>query len=168
MSYLRWIPPPSGGSPVRSAWRFFPWLVVAAMGVVVAVNAAMIYAALASFPGKAGNDGFDLSNEYNAVLDHAQHEAELGWTMLMRTDGTGRPEVILADRQGSPLSGASIGASAERPLGDPQTHRLLFSETAAGHYVADTALTSPGQWDLTLSASADGRRMAVTRRIIVR
>jgi nitrogen fixation protein FixH len=46
------------------------------MGVVVAVNAGMIFAALASFPGKAGSDSFDLSNQYDAVLDHAQRAAE--------------------------------------------------------------------------------------------
>jgi nitrogen fixation protein FixH len=148
-------------------WRWFPWLVAVALGVVVAVNAGMIYAALASFPGKAGNDGFDLSNQYDAVLDHARRTAELGWTMAARADGTGRPEVTLADRQGSPLTGASVAASAARPLGAPQTQPLAFHETEAGRYVADAALTLPGQWELTLSAAADGHTVAVTRRIIV-
>ena len=98
----------------------------------------MIFAALASFPGKTGNDGFDLSNQYDAVLEHAQRAAELGWTMLARSDGTGRPEVTLTDRQGSPLTGASVAAAAERPLGAPETQRLAFHETDAGRYVADT------------------------------
>jgi nitrogen fixation protein FixH len=171
MSYIRWIPPASFGrapDPARSVWRLFPWLVAVAMGVVVVVNAGMIYAALASFPGKTGDDGFDLSNQYDAVLDHAQRAAELGWTMLARADGTGTPEVTLTDRQGSPLTGASVAAAAERPLGAPETHRLMFHETDAGHYVADTALTLPGQWELTLSASAGGHEVAATRRIIVR
>ena len=168
MSYLRWIPPQSGGTSRRSAWRWFPWLAGAAMGVVVAVNAGMIYAALASFPGSAGEEGFNLSNQYDAVLDQVQREAELGWTMLARADGGGRPEVTLADRQGSPLSGASVAASAERPLGARELRRLTFRETAAGRYVADTALTTPGQWDLALSASTGGHAMAATRRIIVR
>jgi nitrogen fixation protein FixH len=137
------------------------------MGVVVAVNAGLIYAALASFPGKAGDDGFDLSNHYNAVLDHAQRAAELGWKVLARVDGTGRPEVTLTDRNGSPLAGASVAASAERPLGDPGTQRVMFHETADGHYAADTALTARGQWELTVSALAGGHAMAVTRRIIV-
>jgi nitrogen fixation protein FixH len=168
MSYLRWIPSPSNGTSPRSAWRWFPWLVGAAMGVVVAVNAGMIYAALASFPGSAGEESFNLSNQYDAVLAQVQREAELGWTMLARADGDGRPEVTLADRQGSPLRGASVGASAERPLGAREMRQLTFRETAAGRYVADTALTTPGQWDLALSASAGGHAMVATRRIIVR
>jgi nitrogen fixation protein FixH len=171
MSYIRWIPPassPRAPEPARSVWRWFPWLVAGAIGLVVVINAGLIYAALSSFPGKAGNEGFELSNQYDAVLDHARRTAELGWTMAARADATGRPEVTLTDRQGSPLIGASVAAAAERPLGDPDARRLVFHETAAGHYVADTALPLPGQWELTLQASADGRALAATRRIIVR
>ena len=39
------------------------------MGVSSLVNAGMVYAALHSFPGKAGDEGFDLSNHYDAVLE---------------------------------------------------------------------------------------------------
>jgi nitrogen fixation protein FixH len=168
MSYLRWVPPHSGGTSLRSAWHWFPWLVGTAIGVVVAVNAGMIYLAVAGFPGKAGKEGFVLSNHYNSVLDRARRDTELGWTILARADGTGRPEVTLTDGNGSPLSGASVAASAERPLGTEQAHRLIFHEANAGRYVADMALTSPGQWDLTLSTSAVGHEMVATRRIIVR
>jgi nitrogen fixation protein FixH len=168
MSYLRWVPPQSGGTSLRSAWHWFPWLVGAAIGVVVAVNAGMIYLAVAGFPGRVGKEGFDLSNHYNTVLDQARRDTELGWTILVRADGAGRAEVSLTDRKGSPLSGASVAASAARPLGTQQIHRLIFHEATAGRYVADVTLTSPGQWDLTLFAAAVGQEMVATRRIIVR
>jgi nitrogen fixation protein FixH len=164
MSYIDWNPPRSG----RSLWRFFPLAVIGAMSLVVAVNAGLIYAALHSFPGKTGGDeGFALSNDYNSVLDRVQREAALGWTIQAQSDEAGRPVVILADRDGSPLRGASVAASAERPLGELGTRALVFHETAAGRYVADTALVVPGQWDLTLSASTGVHDMAATRRIIV-
>ena len=120
------------------------------------------------FYGMAGNEGFELSNQYDAVLDHAQRMAELGWTMRAQADAAGTPEVTLTDRDGAPLTGATVAAAAERPLGDPATRRLAFHEGTAGRYVADAALPLPGQWDLTLSASADGHTMAATRRIVVR
>ena len=167
MSHIRWVPGPSERPPASSGWRFFPWLVAAGIGVVVMVNAALVYAALASFPGKTGDAGFELSNKYDAVLDRARREADLGWAVSARTDGFGRPEVILIDRQGSPLRGALVAASARRPVGAADMHRLEFHEAAAGKYVADTTLTEPGQWDLTLKASAGGREVAATRRIIV-
>ena len=88
--------------------------------------------------------------------------------MATRTDAAGRPEVTLTDRDGSPLRGASVAASAERPLGAPERRALVFHETEAGRYVADAVLPTPGQWELTLSASLGGHDMAVTRRVIVR
>jgi nitrogen fixation protein FixH len=75
--------------------------------------------------------------------------------------------VRLTDRDGSPLHGASVAASAERPLGAPQTRPLAFHEIAAGSYIADVTLPTPGQWELTLTASLGGHDMAATRRVIV-
>jgi nitrogen fixation protein FixH len=166
MSYIDWRSAPSQG---RSAWRYFPHAMIASMAVVVVVNAGMVYAALDSFPGAAGGDeGFALSNHYDEVLAQAQHEATLGWTVAAQTDESGRPVVTLADRGGAPLHGASVAATAERPLGAPQTRALTFHETAAGRYEAVAALPMQGQWELTLAASSDGQTMAVTRRVIVR
>jgi nitrogen fixation protein FixH len=168
MSHIEWIPPPSGRTPPRSAWRLFPWLVAAGMGIVVAVNAGMIYAALASFPGKASDGDFALSNRYDAVLDAAQREAALGWDLQARTDDTGRAVVVLLDRNGSPLRGATLAGAATRPLGALETQPLVFQETVAGSYEANMALPARGQWELSLSASADGHDMEMTRRVIVR
>jgi nitrogen fixation protein FixH len=165
MSYIRWIPSPSPGG---SLWRFFPIGVIAAMGVVVAVNGGMVYVALHGFPGQAGEEDFALSNHYDAVLERVQREAALGWTLSAQADDTGRPVVTLVDRNRAPLRGASVTGFAERPLGAPQTQQLMFRETAAGRYVGSMALPKPGQWDLTLSASADGHAVAATRRVIVR
>ncbi|HEY2620770.1 MAG TPA: FixH family protein [Acetobacteraceae bacterium] len=151
----------------RSLWWYFPQAIVAGLGVVVAVNAGMVYAALHSFPGQAGDEGFELSNHYDAVLEREQRVAALGWTVAARTDAAGRPEVRLTDRDGSPLHGASVAASAERPLGAPQTRPLAFHEIAAGSYIADVTLPTPGQWELTLTASLGGHDMAATRRVIV-
>lgn len=171
MSYLRWIPSPSDPSPPRrsSLWRYFPLAVILCMAVVVAVNAGMIYAALHTFPGAAGDDeSFALSNHYDTVLEQQQSEATLGWVITAETDDTGRVVVTLANREGVPLRDATLTVSAERPLGAPQTRELRLQSVGHGHYVADTPLPQPGQWQLTLSASTADHAMTVTRRVIVR
>ena len=150
-----------------SHWKLFPLAVIAGLGVVVLVNAGMVYAALHSFPGKAGDEDFALSNRYDAVLDREQREVSLGWTVSARTDVTGVPEIRLADRDGSPLRGAAVAATAERPLGAPERRVLVFHEADHGRYVADASLPEPGQWELTLSASFGGHDIAATRRVIV-
>jgi nitrogen fixation protein FixH len=170
MSHIDWMPSPSDRTPQRgpSRWRFFPAAVAVAMGVVVAVNGGLIFAALHSFPGKVGSEGFALSNHYDAVLDREQRDAALGWTVQARTDETGRPVVTLTDRDGAPLRGAAVTATAERPLGAAATQVLAFREIADGRYLADAVLTAPGQWDLSVSAYAGEHDVAATRRIIVR
>ncbi len=151
---------------MRSIWRFFPYFVVAAMAVVVAVNGVLVVSALRTSPGKSG-EGFALSNHYDAVLAQAEREAALGWTVIARVDADGRPAVALADRAGASLQGAAVVATARRPLGDPDARVLVFREAGSGRYVADAALPLAGQWDLTLSASAGGQELAATRRVIV-
>jgi nitrogen fixation protein FixH len=166
MSYIDWRDATPQG---RSAWRFFPWAVAGAIMLVVAVNAGLVFAALQSFPGAAeGDEGFALSNHYDAVLERAQREAALGWIVSAQADDTGRAVVSLTDRTGVALHGAIVEATAERPLGAPERRALAFHEVAVGQYVADASLPMKGQWDLTLRASEQGRTVAVTRRVVVR
>lgn len=159
----------NGGAPGgHSSWRWFPWAVAGAMGLVIAVNVGMVYAALHTFPGQAGSDGFDLSNRYDQVIERTQAQAALGWTVAAEVDAQHRPVLVLQDRAGAPLSGAMVHATAERPVGPERNTALAFRETAPGHYVANTALDEQGQWDLLLSADAHGQDLTTTRRIVVR
>lgn len=162
MSHLGWNPPSVPVSP----WRLFPWAVAAAMLLVVAVNAGMVFAALHTFPGQAGDEGFQLSNHYDAVLDRADQQASLGWNLSAAASG-GRAIVTLRDRSGASIDGADVVATAARPLGASDTQRLVFRETADHRYVADATLPLPGQWELTITASADGHDVAATRRVFV-
>ena len=151
----------------RSAWQWFPWALVASLGVVVAVNITMVSFALHTFPGQAGSDGFDLSNHYDQVLATVRREAALGWDLRAMPSDAGRPVLMLTDRSGAPLRDARVVGTAERVLGPPETVHLVFRDDGAGRYVADAALTMPGQWELQLSVGAQGRTLAATRRIVV-
>lgn len=154
--------------PQRSAWRFFPAAIIGGMLVVVGVNGGMIYAALHTFPGKAGTDGFDLSNHYNTVIAARERQNALGWTLQVDADASRHPVLVLADRTGAPLADATLTAVAERPVGAAQTTRMAFQQVAPGSYVGDAPLVAPGQWDLSLTATAGGHEVVVTRRILVR
>lgn len=169
MSFIDTIPPlPPKPPPVRSAWRWFPWGVTAALLFVVLVNGGMIWAALSTFPGTAGADGFDLSNHYDRVLDAAARQAALGWRVQASVDAQAYPAITLTDRAGAPLTGARIQAHAERPLGPPEITPLTFQAGSAGLYRAAQALPAPGQWDLQISASVEGKTISATRRVLVR
>ena len=148
-------------------WRWFPVGLIAAMGFVFAVNGYMVYDAYHTFPGVAGRDGFDLSNEYKRILAMAQQQAALGWQIEAGVSAARLPTLRLTDRNGAPLAAAAIDARAERPVGPATSTVLTFRPVGNGLFQADTALFS-GQWDIMLTAHADGRLYNATRRVIVK
>jgi nitrogen fixation protein FixH len=148
-------------------WRWFPHALIAAMGLVFLVNAYMVYDAYRTFPGTAGTDGFDLSNEYKEVLATAEQQAALGWRIEAAETAAHYPVLRLTDRAGVALTATSIEAYAERPVGPAEVTPLSFRPIGDGRYQADTSLVS-GQWDLMLTVQADRSRYNATRRLVVR
>ena len=57
------------------------------------------------------------------------------------------------------------GAAREASLG--WKHVLTFRAVAPGEYLADTALSEPGQWEIDLTASIGGKQIHVAHRLRV-
>ena len=147
-------------------WKNFPRYMTAAMLFVVAVNVRFIMIAVTTFPGAASNDDFDTSNRYNAVMQAAAAQDALGWTERASVAG-GLAAIDLAGAGKQALTGATVLAAAERPLGTDPAINLTFHETTHGHYVADAGLPAKGQYDLRLRISVSGHQVMITRRILV-
>ena len=150
----------------RSNWRWFPWAMVGCLMVVVCVNGVLAWAALSSFPGQAVDDDFGASNRYDRILAQAERQAALGWSVSATID-EGRPMLVLAAKDGTPLEHAEIVSVTQRPLGPPQTTTQHLQAIAPGRYRADTALPQAGNWDMMLRVVADGQTLAATRRVTV-
>ena len=148
----------------RSGWRWFPWAMVGCLLVVVGVNGVLAWAALSSFPGKAVDDDFGTSNRYDKILEQAERQVALGWTMSVALDA-GHPVLTVTAKDGTPLDGAVIMSVTRRPLGPPQTMTQHFQAIGPGRYRADTALAQPGHWDMMLRVTAQGQNFAATRRL---
>jgi nitrogen fixation protein FixH len=150
-----------------TVWRWFPHGLIGTMGIVFAVNGYMVYDALNTFPGAAGRDGFDLSNQYNHVLATAQQQAALGWHIEVDVIDQRFPVLRLTDRTGTPLTEAEIKAQAERPVGPADLTALTFRAIGDGRYQADASLFS-GQWNILLTVSANEGVYNATRRLVVK
>ncbi len=150
-----------------TVWRWFPHAMIAALGLVMAINGYMIYDAYTTFPGVAGQDGFDLSNEYKRVLATAQRQAALGWQIEADMTDDRFPMLVLTDRTGAPLVATEISAQAERPVGPVDQTKLAFHPLGDGRYRAETSLFS-GQWDIMLTVHAGGQLFNATRRVVVK
>jgi nitrogen fixation protein FixH len=150
-----------------SAWRHFPLIALLSLGGVIAVNGVLAYDALSTFPGLAVRDDFDASNRYDEVLDKAQRQAALGWSVQTRAEA-GRAVVVLIARDGTAIDAAQVTATAQRPLGPPRTTALRLVAEGDGIYRADAPLDALGQWDLALHVVVGGDTLSATRRVIVR
>lgn len=150
-----------------SAWRFFPHSLIGALGVVIAVNGYMLYDAITTFPGEAGQDGFDLSNEYSKVEAAVKAQAALGWKVDADVTVAKTPVLTLLDKSGAGLDATEIVATAERPVGPPSTTTLAFKPVGNGRFTADTTLWS-GQWDMMLAIKSGGHEYKATRRVVVK
>jgi nitrogen fixation protein FixH len=150
-----------------TAWRWFPAGLVAAMATAFIVNGVMVYDAYKSFPGVAGADGFDLSNQYKQILVAARQQDGLGWQVQVDLPDGLHPALRLRNRDGAPLHATLISARAERPVGPVDATLLNFQPAADGTYQTDASL-SPGQWDIMLTIVANGQPYSTTRRIVVK
>lgn len=149
-----------------SNWRFFPWIVCLGLGGVAAVNGVMAWRAFATHPGVATQAMFDSSNRYDAVLEAQRTQTALGWALGLDSQER-RPVVTLADAEGRPLEGARVEGLAQRPAGGAADVTIAFRAIAPGRYLAERALPEPGQWEILLSASASGRTLRATRRVLL-
>ena len=152
--------------------RWIPWTIAAGLAVVVVVNGALAYFALASSTGLVAEHPFDLGNDYNRVLDAGAAQDALGWHSVVRFVPRRRRQ----GRDRRPLHRPRRPAG-HRPVRRPRVVRpveplpettLALPETAAGSYAAAARLARPGQWEVRLAARRGSRLFEFTQRIIVR
>jgi nitrogen fixation protein FixH len=151
----------------KSTWRLFPLALLAALAVVAAVNATLVTLALHSHPGAAGEDGFDISNHYDIVLQDAKRQAALGWRITITQDGAHHISLTATDRTGAALPNVAVTLKAERPVGPARTTPMTLHESADGNLVTAEALP-PGQWMLQLGIESAGQALHATKRLIVK
>lgn len=147
-----------------SAWRFFPFAIVGALGIVVAVNVAMAVLAHRSAPGLAVQGAFATSNAYGAIQQEARRQVSLGWNLAVALRD-GRLEAVLTGPGGAALPGARLAATAARPVGEAAPVPLAMADQGAGRFLSAEPLAGEGQWDVLFVATHDGRSFRHTRRI---
>lgn len=149
--------------------RYIPWLFVAGFGIVVAVNAAMIWFAVGSFSGLYTQKPRDRGLHYNQVLAEQQRRDALGW----RVDATwqpdsGRLEIAVFDSAGRPLATSRVTAELVRPVEKRPPVGVALSVTDIGRFAGYVVLPERGNWDLDIVIERSGERYALTRRMFLK
>lgn len=152
------------GAAARQPGWWYPWLFVAAFGIVIAVNGVMIKLAIGSFSGLSTENAYERGLDYNDTLAAARAQDEMGWQVAFEAVPGGQDaaagrtvavEARFLDREGRPLTGLSVRALLLRPAAAGHDVELALAERGGGRYVGDAALPFAGQWELRVVARGD-------------
>ena len=169
--------PASSAAPRADApaGRLYPWIFVAAMGLVVLVNGGMIWFAVHTFTGLATQDPYDKGLAFNRTLAAADAQAALGWQVDIEAvagPAGPAPTVTLAaafrDRAGRALDGLQVHAFLVRPTSAGHDSAVDLAAEGEGRYRKTAALALRGEWLLTVVANRDTDTWQSTRRIHLR
>jgi len=138
-------------------------IAVAAFGVILAANLAMLYAATSTFPGLVVKNSYVASQNWNARTDA---QRALGWKAAA-SYGEGTLRVTMTGRDGAPVRGLRVMAVVGRPASARDDVRLELTERARG-YAAPLVL-APGMWRVMITgADAEGGSFEAAAQIYVR
>lgn len=151
----------SGGAERVLTGRHVLWALLGFFALVSAVNAAMVWLALDSFPGRTSDDPYREGLAYNRVLETRAAQRALGWRAEVRFEAAPGGGALLSasfrDRDGRPLAGLAVRGTLSRPATAGFDRPVRLAETGAGLYTARlSALNGKGWWLLALEARGGG------------
>lgn len=153
-------------------YRWIPWVFVAAMGVVVAVNGGLIYFAIREPVGIVVKNPYQDGLRYNERLAERRQQLALGWQVAAAVSGTaaaGPVEVRVEarDRGGAPLASLAGKIRFERPVERLAPVEAELVPVGDGRYVAAARLPRSGQWDLTVDFTDGMASHSASTRVAV-
>lgn len=138
--------------PRRSRW--IPWAIVGFFGIIIAVNAVMLWFALGTFNGLSYKEAYDRGIHYNDTLAEFEAQRALGWDVRLVTEKLGSRQIeltlTLKDDTGVPITSAGVEGALVRPVQEGNDFGVSLSHQGAGRYVAAVETPLAGQWDLDL------------------
>ncbi len=152
-------PPGERAAPAITG-RHVLFAVVGFFLLVTSVNGLMIYKALTTFGGVETPDAYRKGLAYNERIAAEEAQAGLGWHDELTYAAADRALTLaLKDRDGRPVSGASVTATVGRSATDTFDQTVTMTESSAGLYRAPVSL-APGTWivDATASRKASCRQ----------
>lgn len=129
-------------------------------GVVIAVNLYMASHAVSGFGGVVVQNSYVASQEFNGWLEQAEQQKALGWEAKIARASNDRLEI---ETKGVP-AGALVSAMIRRPLGQPETTDIIFTQNESGQFISSGKVPA-GRWIVRLNISADGHNWSAERQI---
>lgn len=159
----------------QDGW-WYPWIFVGAFAVVIAVNGLMAFLAVDTWTGLETTDHFTQGKNYNSILDQRAKQVELGWEAdfayehvpTAENQRSGIYRLRFTNRDGEPLNGLYIDATAIRPTHEGHDQVMIFTFRGDGTYAATTTLPLPGLWEIRYVATRGDDMYKMRQRVQVR
>lgn len=158
----------SAPNPGELTGRHVLMMVIAFFGVIIAANVFFITQAVRTFPGEDVRRSYVQGLNYNETLADREAQAALGWraaASLSRDAAGAAVEIILIDRDGLPVDGATLEGSLRRPLEARDDQTLAFVGLGEGRYRAAVGSLAEGQWALRARAVRGAHHFDVEARL---
>ncbi len=113
--------------------------------------------AVSAFPGAVSDDYQEKYDQFNHYLQQLVEQRERGWKV---TNGWQQKPLVnqgavfsidVKDKDGNPISGATVEAQFLRPGDSRLDQQLMLSEHVAGSYGNRVTLSAPGLWNVVLT-----------------
>jgi nitrogen fixation protein FixH len=146
------------------------WL-IAFFGIVAAVNAAMMAAAISTLSGLDSESPYEAGLAFDREIAASRAQQALHWQVDAKVeadDGKTLVEIAARDANGAPLPGLSATASLAHPTDRRLDRDLPVTQDRPGHF---SGVTGPalGQWDIVIELSRDGvRQFRSKNRLVLR
>lgn len=147
---------PARHKPVGIQGRHVLLAMLAFFGVVLGVNALMLWQAIATHSGVVALEPYRKGLAYNARIAAGERQAALGWSVDVTLGKDGLVALALADASGKAVEGLVATGTLGRPTANHSDLRLRFAERQAGAYTADAGALEPGAWQLDVVVHAAG------------
>ncbi|HEY2135353.1 MAG TPA: FixH family protein [Xanthobacteraceae bacterium] len=145
---------------------------VAFFGVVFAVNAVMVRAAISTFAGVETESSYQAGFTFTRDVAEARSQDALHWRVDARLtplgNGNTRLQVEARDAAGRRLGGLVATARFVHPTDERGDRAVPLEESQPGEF-RGSADAVAGQWDLVLELARDGTRVFRSKnRVVVR
>lgn len=142
------------GAAPRLKGRHVLAAVVSFFAAVLAVNAAMIYAALSTYSGVTAAEPYRKGLNYNERVFASERQAQLNWKDALKIDPDGQVTLAITGSDGRPIRNLSVELSIGRPTTNHQDLNFSLVAQDAGGYGARIGPLPPGAWIAGVEARA--------------
>jgi nitrogen fixation protein FixH len=150
------------------AARLWPVAIVVVLGLTVAANALIFWAASDRNAAAVEPDYYRKAVRWDSTMAEERRSAALGWSAAAELGGVGPAgtplTVRLAGPDGTPLDGATVEVTAIHNLDAGRHLTARLAPLGGGAYRARLPLRHAGLWELRLEAVRGRDRFRVSLR----